>query len=114
MGYVNQVVLQGNLVSDPECVALKDGAELCRLRMAVNNRRSKKDETLFIDVTVFGGQVPFCKTYLNTGKEITVIGRLQSSQYEDKDTGKKRTSYQIIASDIQTPAAKKDKVEETF
>ena len=40
-----------------------------------------------------------CGQYLNKGKQVFIEGRIQSRDWEDQD-GNKRTTYEIVASDV--------------
>jgi single-strand DNA-binding protein len=102
---MNTVNLIGNLTRDPEVKQTKGGTELASLRVAFNTRAPGGDgewgdKSNFIDVTVFGRQVPSIEQYLEKGKKVGITGRLDWREWEDKD-GNKRQAIQIIATDVQ-------------
>ena len=103
---INSVVLVGNLTRDPELRHTPSGMAVCSLRLAVNSRR--KDETgnwadkpNYFDVTVWGAQGENCAQYLSKGRPVAIDGRLEWREWDDKDTGKKRQSIDIIADSVQ-------------
>ena len=103
---LNQVLLCGRLTRDPELRYLPSGTALCKLGLAVSRRyRSKegerKEETLFINVTVWEKQAEFCGENLRKGRPVLVEGQLQSDEWEDKQTGQRRSSIQVRARRIQ-------------
>ena len=59
----------------------------------------KKDDCLFVDVTVWGKTAESCAEYLDKGSEVLVEGRLKMEQWE-KD-GQKRSKIGVVASNVQ-------------
>jgi single-strand DNA-binding protein len=102
---INTVTITGNLTADPELRTTPSGMEICNLRVAVNGRRKEGDNWVdkpnFFDVTVFGGRGKSCAEHLAKGRPIAVNGRLDWSEWVDKDTQKKRSKVTIIADNIQ-------------
>ena len=102
---INTVTITGNLTADPELRTTPSGMEICNLRVAVNGRRKEGDNWVdkpnFFDVTVFGGRGKSCAEHLAKGRPIAVNGRLDWSEWDDKDTQKKRSKVTIIADNIQ-------------
>ena len=103
---INRVVLTGNLTRDPELRALPSGTSVCSLRVACNTRRKDAsgewvDKPNYFDVTVWGAQGENCAQYLSKGRPVAVDGRLEWREWEDKETGKKRQSVDIVADSVQ-------------
>ena len=104
---INRVVLTGNLTRDPELRSLPSGMSVCNLRIASNTRRKDNstgewvDKPNYFDVTVWGAQGENCAQYLAKGRPVAVDGRLEWREWDDKDTGKKRQSIDIIADSVQ-------------
>jgi single-strand DNA-binding protein len=103
---INRVVLTGNLTRDPELRNTPSGTSVCSLRLACNTRRRDAsgewvDKPNFFDVTVWGAQGENCAQYLSKGRPVAVDGRLEWREWEDKDSGKKRQSVDIIADSVQ-------------
>ena len=103
---LNKVTLAGNLTRDPELRYIASGTAVCKLGLAVNRRfRSKegeqREETSFIDVTVWGKSAEYAGENLSKGRPVLVEGRLKSDAWEDKNTGQKRTKLEVVADRIQ-------------
>jgi single-strand DNA-binding protein len=104
---LNKVMLVGNLTRDPEIKYLPSGTAVADLGLAVNRRwfdrnaGEKKEETLFVDVTVWDKSAEFCKNYLHKGSAIIVEGRLKQDTWQDKQTGTNRSKLTVVAERIQ-------------
>lgn len=96
MSDVNQVVLSGRLTADPVRRATKTGKTVANFRIASNRFYADKEETVFIDVTVWNRAAEAVLEYLRKGSMVLVTGRLEYDVWEDRD-GKKRTTYRIQA-----------------
>jgi len=101
-GY-NRVILIGNLARDPELRYTPQGTAVADLRLAVTEVKGgkgadRKEETLFIDVTVWERQAENCSQYLKKGSPVLVEGRLSIDEWVDKDTQAKRQKPKINAS----------------
>ena len=100
-GY-NRVILIGNLTNDPELRYTPQGTAVADLRLAVSEIRGsrggdRKEETLFIDVTVWERQAETCSEYLAKGRTVLVEGRLALDEWQDKESGEKRRKIRVIA-----------------
>lgn len=104
---LNKVFLAGNLTRDPEIKYLPSGTAVADLGLAVNRRwfdrnaGEKKEETLFVDVTVWDKSAEFCKNYLHKGSAIIVEGRLKQDTWQDKQSGTNRSKITVVAERIQ-------------
>ena len=110
---INRVILTGNLTFDPELRETPSGMKICKLRVACNSRAKDSsgswiDKPNFFDVTVFGNQGENAARYLSKGRPVAVDGRLEWREWEDKDTGKKRSAVSIIADSVQFLGSPKD------
>jgi single-strand DNA-binding protein len=107
MANINRVVLVGNLTRDPELRHTAGGTPVCGLRVAVNTRQKDPstgewgDKPNYFDVSVFGNQAESCAQYLAKGRPIGVDGRLNWREWEDKQTGQKRSAVDIVADTVQ-------------
>lgn len=94
-------MLMGNLTRDPELKTLPSGMSVARLSLAVNRSYTdkdgaKKEEVTFVDVDAFGKQAEVIGKYFAKGKPILVEGRLKLDQWEDKNTGEKRSRLGVV------------------
>ena len=97
MANLNKVMLIGNLTRDPEIKYTPKGSAIAELGLAINRYYTtesgeKKEETTFVDVTLWGRQAEIAKEYLTKGKPVYIEGRLQLDTWDDKQTGQKRPS----------------------
>jgi len=100
----NSVQLIGNLGAKPEIKVLEGGKKMAKLVIATNetykNQKGEKvTETTWHNVTVFGSQAIVAEQFLEKGSEIAIEGKLQNSNYTDKD-GIKRYVINIIANEV--------------
>ena len=101
MAELNKVLMIGRLTRDPELKYTPGGTAVCELRLAVNHTYrtrddGKKEETCFIDVSVFGRQGETVNQYLSKGRELFVEGRLKLDSWENQE-GQKRSKHSLIA-----------------
>ena len=96
---MNKVILMGRLTRDPE-VRYSQGAEplaIARYSLAVN-RRFKRDgepDADFINIVAFGRNAEFAERYFKKGKQVSVVGHLQTGSYE-KDGVRRYTTDVIV------------------
>lgn len=104
---LNKVYLAGRLTRDPELRYLQSGTALCKLGLAVSRKYKTKDgdqreETLFIDATCWGRTAEFVGETFKKGRPVLIEGRLKTDEWEDKNTGQKRTKIEINADRVQS------------
>ena len=105
-GFINRVIVVGNLTRDPELRALPSGTAVCSLRIAVNDRMKDKDtgewrdQPNYFNVTVFGAQAERYSQWLTKGRQIAVDGRLRWREWQTQD-GQKREAVEIVADNVQ-------------
>ena len=100
MASLNKVFLMGNLTRDPEVRYTPSGAAVGDLGLAVSRRFKSSDgenreETCFVNITVWGRQAETCAEYLKKGRPVMVEGRLRYEEWE-KD-GKKNSKIVVVA-----------------
>ncbi len=99
---LNKVFIAGRLTRDPELRYLPSGLAVCKLGLA-NTRffRSKdgekREETCFVDVTVWDKQAEWIGERFRKGRPVLVEGALKFDQWEDKNTGQKRSRLEVRA-----------------
>ncbi|RME83098.1 MAG: single-stranded DNA-binding protein [Planctomycetota bacterium] len=104
MANLNKVLLIGRLTRDPELRYTNSGTAVADLGLAVNRYYTspdgtKKDETCFLDITVWGKQAENCHKYLAKGRQVFVEGRLKMDTWE-KD-GQRRSKIGVVADTVQ-------------
>jgi single-strand DNA-binding protein len=106
MANVNKVILIGNLTRDPEVKYTPKGSAVTDLGLAVNRTYStdsgeKREETTFVDVTLWGKTAELAGQYLKKGRPVYIEGRLQMDVWEDKQTGQKRSKLRVVGEAMQ-------------
>lgn len=98
----NKVILIGNLTKDVELRYTTGGTPVSTLRLASSTKyksgEGMKEETLFIDTTVWGKQAESCSKHLHRGSAVLVEGRLQERRWESD--GQQRSKVEIVAQNI--------------
>lgn len=96
----------GRLIDDPELRFGPSGAPVCRLRIAFNSRKRQDDgswvddKSCFVDATVFGQAAEHVAENLTKATEVQVAGRLVTDQWEDRETGAKRSKNALLVDHI--------------
>lgn len=106
MAYLNKVFLIGNLTRDPELRVTPKGTAICQFGLAVNRQfkdesGATRDETTFIDIEAWGKQGELVAKYLTKGSPAMVEGRLKLDQWEDKQSGQKRSKLKVVLDNVQ-------------
>lgn len=106
MAYLNKVFLIGNLTRDPELRVTPKGTAICQFGLAVNRQfkdesGATRDETTFIDIEAWGKQGELVAKYLSKGSPAMVEGRLKLDQWEDKQSGQKRSKLKVVLDNVQ-------------
>ena len=92
MANLNKVMLIGNLTRDPELRYTPKGTAVADITLAINRiwnneQNQKQEETIFVDVTLWGRQAELAQQYLTKGRGAYIEGRLQMDTWDDKETG---------------------------
>ena len=106
MASVNKVMLLGNLTRDPEIRYTPKGTAVTDLGMAVNRVRTgdngeRSEEVTYVDVTLWGRQAELAGQYLGKGRPVFIEGRLQLDQWDDKQSGQKRSRLRVVGENMQ-------------
>lgn len=96
---INQVILMGRLTRDPETRTTPSGKTIASFSLAVD-RAGQDDAADFFDVTAWEKLGELVSQYLSKGRRCLVQGRLRQDSWDDKETGKKRTKVEIVATDV--------------
>lgn len=101
----NKVILLGNLTADPETRTTPSGQTVTSFSLAVNRtwndqQGNRQEETSFINCTAWGPRGETIAKYVQKGRQLLVSGRLQQRTWDDKDTGKKRSSIDVIVEEF--------------
>ena len=116
MANFNKVMLMGNLTRDPEVRYTPKGTALATIGLAVNRTWTneageKKEEVTFVDVEVWGRQAETIGQYMAKGRPLFVEGRLKLDQWDDKESGQKRSKLKVVCENFQFLGAPKGNAE---
>lgn len=98
----NKVVLMGNLCRDPELRYTTGGTAVASFSLAVNKKwkdaqsGEAREKVTFVDVTAFKGRGETISQWFKKGDPILMEGELSMDEWEDKNTGQKRTKLKVI------------------
>lgn len=105
---LNQIVIVGRLVKDPELKETETGKKVTNITLAVP--RSYKNvngeyETDFIDCTLWTGVAENTSEYCKKGDLLGVKGRIQTRMYETEE--KKNYVTEVVAEKVTFLTSKK-------
>ncbi len=107
---MNNVVLVGRLVGDPDLRYIPNGNAVSRFTLAIDRQLSKEKKQEmesrnqptadFIRIVVWGRTAENCANYLSKGRLVAVQGRIQTGSYDDKD-GKRVFTTDVVANNVE-------------
>ena len=102
---VNKVILVGNLGKDPEVKFTPSGTAVAKFSLATNERYKDKagewqDRTEWHNIVAWQRLAEIVGEYVKKGNKIYIEGRLQTSSWDDKETGQKKYKTEIIANEL--------------
>ncbi len=101
MASYNRVILMGNLTRDPELRYTPKGTALAKIGLAVNRvwrteTGENKEEVTFVDVEAWSQPAETIAKYMKKGSPLLIEGRLRLDQWDDKQTGQKRSKLVVV------------------
>ena len=107
---LNNVVLMGRLVRDPEIRTTSGGKSVCSFSLAVERDFQREERQAdFFDCTAWGNTADFIEKYFHKGRMIALQGRLQSRTYKDRE-GNSRKVVEVIADKVSFTGEKAESV----
>lgn len=100
---INQVFLMGRLTRDPEQRTTTTGKTVASFSIAVDRGGQSADggDTAdFFNVTAWEKLGELVVQYLAKGRRVLVQGRLRQDSWEDKESGKKQSRVEVVATDV--------------
>ena len=106
MANVNKVILIGNVTRDPEVKFTPKGSAVTDVGLAINRNYTldngeKREETIFVDVELWGRLAEIAGEYAKKGRPIYIEGRLRMDTWEDKTSGQKRSRMKVVGENLQ-------------
>jgi single-strand DNA-binding protein len=106
MANFNKVILVGNLTRDPELRYTPQGAAVCEVGIAVNERWKDKqtgqdrEEVSFVDCVLWAKTAEVAAQYLKKGRPVLFEGRLKQDRWESPE-GKKLSKIRVVVETMQ-------------
>jgi single-strand DNA-binding protein len=102
---VNKVILVGNVGQDPEVKYTASGVPVAKLSLSTNERFKDKndawqDRTEWHSVVAWQRLAEIVGEYVRKGSKLYIEGKLQTSTWEDKQSGERKYRTEIVARDI--------------
>jgi len=106
MADVNKVILIGRLTRDPTLKYTPSQMAICEFSLAVGRKfktasGESREETTFVECTVWAKGAEIFNQYMTKGKQVYVEGRLKLDTWEDKNGGGKRSKLTVTVEDFQ-------------
>jgi len=113
MADLNKVMLLGRLTRDVELKFTPSNMAVAQFGMAVGRKwktpaGEEREETAFVDCSAFGKLAEIVNQYAGKGKQVFVEGRLKLDQWEDKQSGQKRSKLTVVAENVILLGGKSD------
>ena len=101
----NKVILMGNLTRDVETRTTQSGQTVSNFSLAVtrswrDQNGAQQDQTSFINCVAWGKVGEIIAQYVQKGSPLLVSGRLDQRSWEDKETGGKRSTMEVVVEDF--------------
>ncbi len=102
---LNKIMLIGNLGKDPEMRFTQGGQEQVRFSLACSRswktpEGEAREETDWFNISASGNLGKICNEYLHKGSKVYIEGRLSIRQYDDAQSGQKKTWVEVFATDM--------------
>ncbi len=112
MNNLNSILIEGNMVRDPQYRTTTRGTPVCHFSLASNRylRRDNgyEEEVAFFDVETWAKLADQCNNLGRKGRGVRVVGRLKQDRWTDND-GKQRSRVSIVAEHVEfRPEFKKE------
>ena len=101
----NKVILMGNLTRDPETRTTPSGQTVTNFSLAVNRTwkgadGQQQEAVSYINCVAWGKPGEIIAQYLGKGRAVLVSGRLDQRSWDDKESGQKRSTVEVVVEDF--------------
>jgi single-strand DNA-binding protein len=104
MNSLNSILIEGNLVSDPEFFTTTSGTPVCNFALASNRFYRKGSETVrevsSFNAEAWGKLAESVKNLGCKGRGLRIVGRLKQEQWED-NAGKRQSRVVIVSEHVE-------------
>ncbi len=114
MNNLNSVLVDGNVVADPDYRETTKGTPVCHFRLGSNRYyrvdTELQEEANFFDVETWAKSAERCRDALTKGRNVRVVGRLKQDRWTDEEGGK-HARVKIVADHVDIGPMPKNKQE---
>lgn len=101
----NKVILMGNLTRDPETRTTPSGQTVTNFSLAVNRTwkgadGQQQESVSYINCVAWGKPGEIIAQYISKGRALLVSGRLDQRSWDDKESGQKRSTVEVVVEDF--------------
>jgi single-strand DNA-binding protein len=102
---VNKVILVGNVGKDPEVKYSPSGTPIAKFSLATNEKYKDRSEewqerTEWHNIVAWQRLAEIVGEYVKKGAKLYIEGKLQTSSWEDRESGTKKYRTEIVARDL--------------
>jgi single-strand DNA-binding protein len=102
---VNKVILVGNVGKDPEVRYSPSGTPVAKFSLATNERfKDRNDEwqerTEWHSIVAWQRLAEIVGEYVSKGSKLYVEGKIQTSSWEDRQSGERKYRTEVVARDL--------------
>jgi single-strand DNA-binding protein len=102
---VNKVILLGNVGKDPEIRSTGGGTMVANFTLATSDRYQDaqgnwQDKTEWHNLVAFKRTAEIVRDYVKKGSKLYIEGKIQTRNWDDKETGKKVYRTEILVNDL--------------
>ena len=102
---VNKVILVGNVGQDPEVKYTPSGVPVAKVSLATNERFKDKndqwqDRTEWHNIVAWQRLAEIVGEYVRKGTKLYIEGKLQTTSWQDRQSGEKKYRTEIVARDL--------------
>lgn len=110
---LNKVTLLGHLGKDPELRYTASGITTSSFSLATSEQwkddaGAKQERTEWHNIVAWRKLAEVCGQYLKKGSKVYVEGKIQTRSWDDKNTGQKRYTTEIVIHDLIMLDSKRD------
>jgi len=102
---VNKVILVGNVGKDPEVKYTPSGTPVAKFSLATNEKYKDRsgewqERTEWHNIVAWQRLAEIVGEYVKKGAKLYIEGKLQTSSWEDRESGTKKYRTEIVARDL--------------
>ena len=106
MADLNKVMMIGRLTREPTTRYTPSNQAVCDFGLASGRKYrtasgEEREETVFVDCSVWAKGAEIFQQYMKKGKQVFIEGRLKLDQWDDKQSGQKRSKISIVVENFQ-------------